>query len=225
MSEKTTISPAYVAYSTFKNTIRRLARDGQLPGQIDHSILGTMSGAARSQFFNALRFFGLVDESGVPSKELKQLAVAGEPEWKVAFKPVVLARYDSNIIESLKSGTPNSLREAFGDIGPSLVKPAIRFLVKAACDVEIPVGSHIAKAKTNGNGAPPRRSLRKPGSRPRRDPQPSPEPIATDFKSALLAKFPAFDPNWGEDQQKAWFAAYEKLLSITGEKRSEDRGA
>lgn len=225
MTEKVTVSPAYVAYSTFKNTIKRLAPDGQLPGQIDHSILGTMSGAARSQFFNALRFFGLVDESGVPSKELNQLAVAGEPEWKVAFKPVILSRYDSDIIESLKSGTPNSLREAFGDIGPSLIKPAMRFLVKAAQDVGIQVGSHIAKAKTDGNGTPPRRSPRKPGSRARREPQPLSEPIATDFKSALLAKFPVFDPNWGDEQQKAWFAAYQKLLGMTEKNGSDDRDA
>lgn len=34
------------------------------------------------------------------------------------------------------------------------------------------------------------------------------------FLTALLSKFPAFDPAWGAEQQQAWFAAYGKLLSI-----------
>ncbi len=147
--EDKNVSPAYVAYATFKNQVRGLAEHGPLPGRIDHSLLGSMSGSARAQFMGSLRFFDLMNKDGVPAVKLVQLAKANEAEWKGVMKGIVEATYP-NQIKLLTTGTPQQLRESFVGIGPSIVTPVVRFLLAAAKDCGIPVTPHIANSAGGG---------------------------------------------------------------------------
>src|ERR1035437_4228980 len=101
-----TISPPYVAYLTFKQTIRGLNRDGHIPDQIDSSILPTMSGSARQQFVNALKFFSLIDDKNVVSATLKNLAQAQDDDkWKPLLQGVINHHYQPQM-KALTGGTP-----------------------------------------------------------------------------------------------------------------------
>jgi len=211
-------SPAYVAYPTFKNTIRGFAAGGHpVPSTIDSSVLTNMSGSSQNQFLVAMRFFGLIDEANKPSNTLLKMAAADENGWNAEMKALVLKHYPAQV-GHLTTGTPKTLRESFGEIG-GIVKPAVRFLLAACKDTGIPVSPHILKDKSS-LGTPKRRKLKQEetsatangsaAATPPSSPPPADDPQS--FKMALLAKFPSFDPNWGEQQQKAWFDAYAKLL-------------
>lgn len=216
MSENNTLSPAYVAYSTFKNTILGLAPNGELPTHVDHSVLSTMSGSSRGQFIGALRFFGLVSEDDIPSPELSQLAVSNEQDWKSTLRTLLESHYTEQQLAALRSGTPKSLHETFSGAPPSLIKPATRFFVKAALDVGLSVGPHVARKsapRSNGNALTrrtPRRQQRRihPHSR-------QTQPTTGSLAESLLAKFPEFNPSWEKEQQQSWFEAYQKLLAMT----------
>lgn len=216
------VTPPYISYVTFKNTIQTLSLDGKMPRQIDHSVLGTLGGSMRKNFMAALRFFKLIDDSGKPADGLRKLASANEAQWK-EFIGVLLEEHYPEQINQLADASPNLLRDSFvksfGDFGSSVVQPAIRFLLIAARDAGIPVSSHLGQRKVrSANGA-----RRKPRKETRHTAIPEEEmdqPVSdkkTSFRASLLEKFPSFDPSWQAEQQQAWFSAYQKLLGMHNE--------
>jgi hypothetical protein len=122
----------------------------------------------------------------------------------------------------LKTGTLQTLKESFGDIG-GIVTPAIRFLLAACKDTGVEVSPHILKNRIPPAPSRRRKSNGESGSmngdieqrRATQEPQAGYDSMAM----ALLNKFPEFDPAWPEDQQKAWFSAYEKLLQLGAKKK------
>lgn len=137
------LPPAYVAYATWKNTIRGIAPSGaEMPSHIDRSMLPKLSFSIQAQFLASLRFFDLIDADGRPSKELEKLARASDAEWKVLVKKMLEAKYPKELA-ALKSGTPIKFRQSFGDFGGSVITYASRFLFFAAQDVGLPVSHQI----------------------------------------------------------------------------------
>jgi hypothetical protein len=213
-------SPAYIAYSTFKNKIRGLAPNGKLPSRIDRSALAEMSGAGQSQFLGALRFFDLIDGEGNHDERLKKLATANEEEWNQYLEKLIAEKYADHL-EALAHGTPQQLKESFGNIGASIYKPAKRFLVTAADAVGIEV-SHLHKKKSsNGNSTASRKTplQRKPSPRTKNT-----EALAESPTTILLRKFPEFNAQWDEKRQQSWFDAYQNLLEITEKREVQNDG-
>ena len=214
-------TPPYVAYKTFKNAVRGLQHEGRLPDRIDSSALMALSGSTRKMFLLSLRWLNLIDKDGIPSPLMGKLAAANEAEWKSLIGEAVKSHYATQV-PILKSGTPKQLRESFADVPASCVVPAMRFLIHAAEDAGLPVSHVIDKNRggsvsgaSSGKG---KRRRREEGAdmddtiNPAVDP---PAPSKADsFKMALLDKFPAFNPEWGEEQQKNWFSAYQRLLDL-----------
>lgn len=219
MSDPPTAStPPYIAYVTFKNTIQGLNQEGRVPKQIDHSVLPTMSGSGRKMFIAALRFFALIDGAGTPSKNLRTLASASDPEWKEYIGDLLTTHY-SGLVNELRDASPKGFRdrfaETFSGIGSSIIEPSIRFLVGAARDAGFEVSPHLVKRRVRVASAPRRRT--------RKEPRVASRPPATEIadergdnklRETLLSKFPNFDPSWDPAQQKAWFDAYQKLLEM-----------
>lgn len=213
-------SPAYVSYSSFKNSIRGFVHDGEIPSHIDPSILGSLSGSVRAQFLSALRFFKLIDGEGRPSADLKALALASEPEWKKIVARLLQSHYKGQL-EALRTGTPATLKTSFGS-DQAIVIPAARFLIAAALDSDIPVSPTIKKA---GIPAPKRK-------RRSHDDDAEVGEVSTDrvveapqsITQALIGKFPDFDPGWPAEQQKAWFDTYKLILAATGVAKPEGGG-
>jgi len=173
-------------------------------------------------FLSALRFFELIRESGAPDDRLIKLAAADEAKWKDYIGVLVAEKYPDQI-NQLSDASPKSLRESFvasyEGIGPTLVEPAIRFLVAAAKDAGIEVSSHIGtrKARIAGN------IRRKPKKVARQvsihdDDLDLDEVPSSSFRDTLLSKFPNFDPTWSSEQQQSWFSAYQRLLEMHHEK-------
>lgn len=222
--EKKNPTPPYVAYATFKNSVRGLKHGNNIPAQIDASVFSTMSGSGKNQLFGTLKFFSLLaDEKGTPTPRLRELALSDENTWNRLMGQMLHERYEPQL-KVLKTGTPQSLSESFGDIG-GIVKPAVRFLLAACKDTGIEVSPYIlSDGKKKGNGAPRKRKP-KPGAEGagQTPPAGTPPPPAghESFAMALLAKFPAFDTSWSSEQQASWFEAYQKLLALDGKSEKE----
>lgn len=215
-NSESTRTPAYVSYATFKNKIRQLAVEGALPARIDPSVLAGMSGSAQRQFLSALRFFEFIDANGTPSGMLRKLASASDKEWKQLLGECLQRLYKDQL-DALTSGTPKQLTDAFGtDIAGTTRTAAVRFLLEAAKDSGVPVSARIKVRGTPGAPPRPRVQTKRRSRRAAtiRDVLPPEAPAATSMVDALLAKFPAFNPEWPEAQQAAWFKAYEKLLAM-----------
>lgn len=214
-------TPPYLSYVTFKGAIQGLSLDGRIPRQIDHSVLRTTSGSVRKMFLAALRFFDLIDENGAPGDNLEILASADEKTWRECMA-TLLTEYYPRQIEHLSDGSPKQLTESFQSsfegIGASIVSPAVRFLVAAARDAGLPVSGHIAQRQVPASAGTRRRNRKSARQNSVEDPPIAAKPSPSSFAMAMLAKFPEFDPTWNETQQKAWFAAYERLLSLDPER-------
>ncbi len=213
-------TPPYISYGTFKNTIQGFGLNGTVPRQIDHTVLPTMGGSMRKIFLASLRFFDLIEESGETTERLRKLASANEPEWK-EFMGVLLQDHYAVQLDKLADCSPKTLRESlvesFPGIGGSIVEPATRFLVTAARDVGVAVSSYFGQRRirvASGAQKRPRKVAKQVAIAPEPQLAEAGHGSPRSFRFELLAKFPEFDPSWEEQQQTAWFAAYQKLLAI-----------
>jgi len=143
-------TPAYVSLTTFLSAIQTLREHG-LPPRIDRSVWGSRSGADQSQIICALRFLGLIDDSGATQEALKRL-VASEPgsaEEKAVLAEVLKASYPEIFRVGLESVTPLQLEQAIGEYGPkgSTKARAVRFFVRAAEYAGIPMSPRLIRGK------------------------------------------------------------------------------
>jgi len=209
------IPPAYIGYQSFLNTIKMLAPKGSLPDRIDGTVLTSLNGSTKAQFIAALRFLGLIDPGGKPTANFQKLieSSAHEPHRKAFMASMLKLKYGAQL-DALKSGTPGSLKESFGDIGPSLVAPAARFLLQAAEDADLPVSPHIKAAGIPSPKKP--RKARVPGDGPEGGEADLPEqPEVNPLHTALIAKFPEFRPDWSPEERKVWMEMYAEIFKIT----------
>jgi hypothetical protein len=152
--------PAYVPHKTFTNFINSLKESGA-PSQIDRSVLKNLSGSDQSAILGSLKYLKLIDESGVPSKELLQLIDSTEEQRPAMMRAVLLQAYSflfSGSID-LKRATTKQVEDAFreqGVSGSTIVK-CIAFFLAAAKDAGIPISPHVkTPAPVRSNPAKPR---------------------------------------------------------------------
>ena len=182
-----------------------------------------MSGTGQKQFLASLRFFGLIDENGVPQQIYKDfISEEEDAARKTIIRDLVELKYQSQI-PLLKTGTPKQLKDSFGDrLQGATLSSAVRFLLAAARDVGIEVNPHHKSATRTPRG--PRSSTSKkkrvdPAANTDKDP--SETAANQSLEMALLGKFPEFDPAWEPEQQKQWFEAYRQLLGMQSSKGAE----
>lgn len=207
-------TPAYVSFTTFKGALQGLVHDKRLPPRLDSSVLSHLSGSTRAQFMNSLRYLGLVGKDDVPTETGHALANANADDWKRQLATILGEKYPNQLSE-LSRGTPQTYKDSFSKDSPSIIVPAARFLWLAAKDAGLPVSPHIgdrgisaskpsrstsSKVKTLDSSVPSIKTVDEASSK--------------SFSDRLLDKFPAFDPDWDEQRQAAWFSAYERLLRI-----------
>jgi hypothetical protein len=160
MAEQTkSLTPPYLAYTTFKNTLRSLGKSGAVPDRIDGSLFTSISGSARLQFLGALKYLNLIDGEKSPLPPLKSLALASDVEWPQSLAALLTKHYPAQI-KLLATGTPQQVKESFGNDHPSIITPAVRFLVAAAKDAGVPVADHHKGQKGRTPGSSPRKRRR-----------------------------------------------------------------
>lgn len=213
-TENTPKAP-YLPYTTFKRFLSSL-KSGAIPSRIDKTLMPGQSGSIQSWMISALRFFGLIDDNGVPKPDLESLVEADDQNRKMIWKTIFDRSYASIIGGlDLQRATLGQLNERFGvDFSSETVRKCQSFFSAAAEDAGIPLADHL-KAKGRGNGPRKARKARSTNGSPIIpvvDTQPA---VPQDMKAMLLAKFPAFDPAWPEDLKKQWFEGYGTLLKAS----------
>ena len=150
----------YIAYRTFRSGVERLAVAGQLPSQIDRSVLTSMPGGTQGHFLAALRALSLVDGDSTPTAELRRLI----EDWEQSLAGVVRAQYPAGALDQLARGTPASLVESLGTGSKGTRTRAALFLVSAAQDAAIDVSPHMLdkNGKPKGFGRRGRIRQKKP---------------------------------------------------------------
>lgn len=218
--------PPYISYRTFENFISRLQQ--QVPARIDRSYWGeTISGSTGTQLMAALRFLNLVDINGKPTNELKLVASARGEQKPAALKEITWEAY-SFVLQSsldLQNATYAQLEEVFHDnfqLTPDVGRKCIKFFISLASNAGTTLSPFVTKrvrwthASTGTAGS--KSVPRKAGQRASRNaviphnPEIPEEASSLSSQSILLAKFPAFDPNWSDEVKLKWFSAFDELL-------------
>lgn len=214
--------PPYLPYKTFRNFIDGLK--GQIPGRIDRSLMGTMSGAAQTQLLKALEYMELISSNGIPSKRLDNLVETEGVSRGVALGGL-LKEYYPFLFESgfnLENATYPQLVEQFQKSGATgdTVRKGVAFFVAAAKDTGIPLSQYILnKAKRGPSGLATSRTAWKRTQRGRRNDSASPpqSPAGgqmSDWQKSLLAMMPQFDPKWSQQERESYFEAIKEIKRI-----------
>lgn len=212
--------PPYIAYKTFRNFLDRF-RQGT-PSRIDVSVMGGMSGAARSQVTTTLKFLGLTDNGGVPTEAMNRLVKSEGDEWKQGLKELLRKYYPDLFREgfNLQTTTAKHLREEFektAATGETLGR-CIAFFTAAAKDAGIPLSPYLKEGrKQRNNGAPkPRKASTEKGEILEFDLDDDTTEQPKTWEEMLLEKFPTFDPSWPDDVKSKWFEGFDRLMKIRG---------
>ncbi|HTX20735.1 MAG TPA: DUF5343 domain-containing protein [Candidatus Aquilonibacter sp.] len=163
--------PPYVAFKTFTNFIASLRQSG-LPGRIDRSVFVGVSGANQSFLLATLKFFGLINNDGIPTPSFKDLVENPQNE-KAVLSKAAKEKYDF-IFDgtfNIGSATAAQLTEKFkerGIDGSTIVK-AISFFTSLCEATEIKISPHLKSkrgAKGSGGSTPRKYKKRKPVDEP-----------------------------------------------------------
>lgn len=210
--------PPYVAYSTFTSFIKSLSETG-IPSRIDKSLLRSMSGSNQSAVISALKWFDLIDANGGHGQKLEALVASGD-KFGHQLKSLLPSAYefmaDGSI--NLERATGAQLEERFrgyGISGSTVIK-AMAFFISACKDAGIQLSAHIKLPKRVVAPSKPKKGRASEGQEELGESngdvtkslaQPS-------LMSALMDKFPAFDPTWPEKSQEQWFAAFARMQEM-----------
>src|SRR5687767_12495234 len=112
-------TPAYLPFKTFLSALDRLAQG--MPHEVNKECFPTYSGVMHGQIIGALRFFDLIDDSGVPKGPvLEQLAVQKSvARRKVNLLPLLKTAYSDLIKLDPTRLTPSKFDSAFENYGIS----------------------------------------------------------------------------------------------------------
>jgi hypothetical protein len=236
----TSVKPPYLGYTTLQNFIFSL-RQG-VPQRIDRSLMPRFGGTVQKQLMQALRYLGLVTETGVTEPMLRQLVLAEGAERKQFLGTMLRSAYprllgDATDSFDLSTATPRQLEEqfrAFG-LGGQTLRKAARFFVHAATDAGITISPHIHKTGVNqqeGSAQPPRPRNGQKSKRRRsaeettsfQDHDSAHSSGAEELRSrlasqerliqAFVAKLPEFNPEWQPQTQNQWFEALTRLMTL-----------
>ncbi|HWJ35972.1 MAG TPA: DUF5343 domain-containing protein, partial [Steroidobacteraceae bacterium] len=139
-----------------------------IPVVIDSNLTQTMSGGTASALMSALRFLGLVDQSGRPQDSLRKLVAAYHTDrWKDVFGDLVDRAYagiigDLDLTTATRSMLDDRFRKNSKAAGQVLDKAA-RFYLGALEKMQRPVSPHfkVRKARAMTSRKPSRITDRK----------------------------------------------------------------
>lgn len=208
-------TPVYVPYSAFVSALDNLRTNG-IPGtgKIDKTLWSTQSGSIQTQLIAAFRFLGLIDDNNRVLPSLPRVVSAVPEDRKKLLREIIEEKYQTVLAHDLKSISEGQLKEAFRTFGlnGSTLDRAIRFFVKACQEVGIGVSPRVADKTRNAPKRTRRASTSRTGAR--NDSQANVgEQTRGAWEERLLAKFPAFDPEWPDDLKTKWFEGFERLMN------------
>ncbi|KRG87988.1 hypothetical protein ABB34_02485 [Stenotrophomonas daejeonensis] len=161
MNEKT-IKPPYSTYRSFTALIEELRSHEVLPGVIDRSFLSKRSGSEQSALIATMKWFGLIDEAGAPTKLLNEYVAADEASAKAMLKRMIEGSYRAitDGTFALERATTNMLADKFREyeISGSTLSKSISFFLSAAKEAGIKISPHAKAPPAPSNGASKRKT-------------------------------------------------------------------
>jgi len=164
MNEEPKNKPPYLPYTTFKNVIGNLNKNGIVPARIDKTVLAGQSGGMQSYIWAGLRFFGLMDENKAPTDDLKRLVRAEGDERKQIWREIFDRAYGPIIGDlELASATLGMLQDQFAAQGLSAdtVRKCHSFYAAAADDAGVELPPQLKANARGGGGGGPRKARKK----------------------------------------------------------------
>jgi len=145
---------------TFTGFLEKL-KETTVPERIDSSVLKTYSGSTAATISGALKFFGLVEESGTTTPYLTGLVDAyGGPMWEESLKAIVVKAY-APIVKDLRleNATPAMLAEKFrqGGVEGETLEKCVRFFESVMTEAGVKLSPHILnKSRSKPDRSRPR---------------------------------------------------------------------
>lgn len=215
--------PPYVTFVSLMNFIDSLKRG--IPGQIDRSLMKTMSGSMQTQMMSALKYLHLVDDTGRVKDTLTRLVHSEGAERTNVLQELLRASYPFLFSDfDLSKATSNQFRQKFTEVGASgdSVRKCIGFFLSAAKEANVEVSPYIAETVRQQSETKPRKPPAKAAAKTQRVANNSEgaidyskkETSQLSWEQMLLAKFPSFDPTWPDDVKKEWFTAFHQMMKI-----------
>jgi len=172
----------------------------------------------------ALRFLGLVDNEGLPTVRLRQLASSRGTQRSEVLKQVSNSAFDFLADKSIdpQVATYAQLEEAFHDnysVAGDVARKCIKFFISLQSDAGVSLSSFILKksrAPRTTAGGKRKSSIRTDARTNRNDVVPQANGLFSgqnNWYEMVLAKFPTFDPTWPDDVKLKWFESFKQLLS------------
>jgi hypothetical protein len=206
---KSTRTPPYTSYRTFKTFIEDL-REGGVPSRIDRSVLTRFSGVVGTQLMHALRFLGLIEDHGTPTQRLRELVNAhGAGHWPETLLELLRQQYSPMFAIDLETATPSHFNQAYRKAFPAadaVVQKCVTFFLYAANDAGVKISGRVLKGRKPRSPTPRRRPASAPApakeflAGPSR-PQPDTARIEGRTPSEILLTH--LDPNEMDDEQQA----------------------
>lgn len=153
MVEEQKRTAAILPWETFTSALNQLHQG--MPSRIDRTVFPGMAWNAQTQLFSALRFFGLLKGDDEPTTALHDLVKGTDEERAAKLKQAVEGAYAELIAIDLTKATRGHFEEELSRLynvtGDSRVK-AVRFFLKAAKQVGIPLSAFIAPKDGKAKG-------------------------------------------------------------------------
>jgi Family of unknown function (DUF5343) len=206
---KSTRTPPYTSYRTFKTFIEDLREHG-VPSRIDRSVLTRFSGVVGTQLMHALRFLGLIEDDGRPTPRLKELVNAHSSEhWPEKLLELLRQEYAPMFAIDLETATPSHFNEAFRKAFPAadaVVQKCVTFFLYAANDAGVKISGRVLKGRKPRSLTPRRKnvSAQAPTKEFEAGPsRPQPDPFRIEDKKPSELLLMHLDPNEMDDEQQA----------------------
>jgi hypothetical protein len=216
--------PPYVPFGTFKNLLLKLRTS--MPEHIDNSLMAGKSDSIKSQLYNCLRHFGLVNGDGqaMPDlHELVRLIEANNEKRREVWKRVLRKGYAELIERDPRMLTTEIIRDSLrrgGLISPHTLNKGVNFFCRAVKQAGINLPTHV-----------------KPYAGVQRSRKKNQRALFTLSKQALdpstdglrawqrfAEKFPDLNEDWPIEVQIQWLQSYDKLLDMRRELSRQARG-
>ena len=212
--------PPYVSYRSFWNFLDRL--NEAIPARIDRSYWGDkFSGSTGAQLMRALRYLGLIDDSGIPTSLLKRLVSARDFERDELMAQIARISYSFFLSGPVDYKTATyaqfeDVLHANFQITSDVARKCIKFFVDFATDARIPVSPFVIKKNRKARTTTSNRRTKiknddktvNPGAKPHT----APVLFGTGMDKMLVNKFPDFDPAWSDEIKVKWFSAFDELI-------------
>jgi hypothetical protein len=218
--------PPYVPYGTFRRFIQDMRKNfsSTLPRRLDASSITLVSGALQWQIIHALRFLGMVDQTGLTTERFVRMAKAETAEFKQALHEALVSSYSPLLGNlDLAKATPREVRGKFVNSGATgeTLRKCVAFFVAASKEAGLRVPPRIRPFA--GSGRSGRKAVRSsPQEMTVADPdqsnstQPANGNVPPDWHEWLKEKFPDFDPTWSNELKAKWLEDFEQLIRILG---------